>query len=105
MKIPFGVVLGLALVAGAPAMAATALPNRVALIVGANRPGPGRLPLQHAYRDADRMVEVLTTVGRFSRQNVSLLHDPSASEVLAVIDRYAAAPRAAGESLFFFYYS
>jgi len=95
--------LVLALLALSPVPAA-ALPHRVAVLVGANQPGPGRRPLQHAYHDAEQMAEVLAAVGRFPAGQIHLLRDPSPEEVLALLQRSAALLRFS-DSLLYFYYS
>jgi hypothetical protein len=100
--------LTLALVAAlATAASAAPLPplaQRVAVLVGANQPGEGRQPLQHAHRDAEQMAEVLVTVGRFDRERVHVLRDPTPAQVLALIERYGRELRQP-DSLFYFYFS
>lgn len=92
-----------ALLALAPA-ASPPLPHRVAVLVGANQPGPGRRALQHAHHDAEQMAEVLAAVGRFPAGQIHVLRDPAPEEVLALLQRSAAQLRAP-DSLLYFYYS
>lgn len=92
-----------ALVAVAP-LASPPLPHRVAVLVGANQPGPGRHPLQHAYHDAEQMAEVLAAVGRFPAAQIHVLRDPAPEEVLALLQSSSALLRAP-DSLLYFYYS
>jgi hypothetical protein len=98
----------LGLVPSGAAAASRPAGARVALLVGANQPAPGRKPLRHAHRDAERMAESLLSVGRFAREHVHVLRDPAPAEVLALIDRYSARGRGGaqgGGALFYFYYS
>lgn len=95
--------LVLALLALSP-QPAPPLPHRVAVLVGANQPGPGRRPLLHAHHDAAQMAEVLAAVGRFPAGQIHLLRDPAPQEVLALLQRSAALLRSP-DSLLYFYYS
>jgi hypothetical protein len=93
-----------------PATEPPALPPAAyALIVGSNAGGPGQKPLRYAESDAQRMAEVLVTLGGYDATRVTRLLAPSAGELAAEIDRLSAALQAharAGEpSRFFFYYS
>lgn len=90
--------LAVALVAPGP------LPHRVAVLVGANQPGPGRRPLAHAHRDAEQMAEVLAAVGRFRADRIHVLRDPAPADLLALLQRAGAQLRHP-DSLLYFYYS
>jgi hypothetical protein len=80
--------------------------KRVAVVIGANDAAPGRQPLRYAHTDAQRMADVLVRVGKFERADVQTLLDPKPAELLAAVDRAAAAAKASsGDSLFVFYYS
>ncbi|MEO8903735.1 MAG: caspase family protein [Polyangiaceae bacterium] len=80
--------------------------RKVAVVVGANLAPPGRVPLRYAHEDAQRVVEVLTSVGGFKPRDVQLLLDPAPAEVLAALDReLSAAGLRPEETLLFFYYS
>lgn len=83
--------------------------RRVALIVGANDGGPGRVKLRYAGSDAKALSRVLADVGGIDRRDAFVLLDPSPTQLLDGFrwaqDRVARA-RAAGERVqFLFYYS
>jgi hypothetical protein len=80
------------------------LPHRIAVLVGANQPGPGRRALQHAHHDAELMAEVLAAVGRFPADHIHVLRDPAPDDVLALL-RTSAAELRHPDSLLYFYYS
>jgi hypothetical protein len=80
--------------------------TRLAVVVGANRPPPGRATLRYAHEDARHVADVLSAVGGFSATNIKILLDPEPAAVLAALDRnLKAAEQRAGETLLFFYYS
>ena len=79
--------------------------GRVAVLVGANQAIAGRQPLRYAYRDAEKMADILTTVGDFDRARVHVLRDPDPRELLAVVQREIAAIANRPDTLFYFYYS
>jgi Caspase domain len=80
--------------------------RRLAVVVGANDPAPGRQPLRYAHADAQLMADTLERVGRFAKQDVQTLLEPRPADVLAALDRVAREAQAAGgESLLVFYYS
>lgn len=85
-------------VAGAPG-------QRVAILVGANRPSPGRRPLLHAHRDAARLADTLIAVGRFQADAVHVLRDPEPDVLLATIEQAARSIAGGTDSLLYFYYS
>lgn len=83
--------------------------RRVALIVGANDGGPGRVKLRYAGSDAKALSRVLADVGGIDRRDAFVLLDPNPTQFLDGFrwaqDRVAKA-RAAGERVqFLFYYS
>jgi hypothetical protein len=96
------------LAAGAGPAAAQDRPpvaNRVAVLVGANVPAPGRERLLFGHDDASKMASVLTSVAGFRKEDVFLLKDPSAGDLVTAL--HTAAERLADqpESLLYFYYS
>jgi hypothetical protein len=91
------------LVAG-PAWAQPA-PSRVAVLVGANLPAPGRAPLMFGHDDATKMASVLTTVAGFRQRDVFVLKDPSAADLLKAVRTAAERLADRPESLLYFYYS
>jgi hypothetical protein len=81
--------------------------RRYALVIGAN-PGWGAdRPLRYAETDAERIRDVLISLGGFTAERVTLLRDPDAAEVRAALRGLARTARdATGEdSLVFVYYS
>lgn len=87
------------------ASAASAEPaqRRVAIVVGANAPAPGRQPLRYAHTDAQRVADTLVRVGRFDAGDVHTLLDPHPAEILAAVDQ--ATQSASTDALLVFYYS
>ena len=78
--------------------------RRIAVLVGANDPPPGRQALRFAHDDANELADVLQRVGAFAAGDVHVLLDPHPADLLAAID--AAAQVAAGaDVMFVFYYS
>jgi hypothetical protein len=104
-----GAIVFLALLLGgaAPAWATPPGPmRRIALLVGANDPPPGRQALRFAHDDAQELAGVLEQVGGFATSDVHVLLDPSPGELLLALDGVARATAAAGgDVLFVFYYS
>jgi len=80
-------------------------PRRVAVLVGANAPALGRLPLRYAYRDAERLADALVRVGGFAPADVHILRDPPAQVLKATLSSEVSRLRGAADSLLFFYYS
>lgn len=78
---------------------------RHAVIVGVNGGPPGLAPLRYAEDDARRMAEVLTELGGFPAEQVTVLYGPDASELQSALSEHAAVARAAKDDLFLFYYS
>lgn len=98
--------VGAALLISRRASADPARTRRVAVIVGANEPAPGRQALRYAQSDAQLMADVLMRVGRFAKADVQTLLEPHPAEILAALDRAALELKAAGpDSLLVFYYS
>jgi hypothetical protein len=80
--------------------------RRVAILVGANDPPPGRSPLRYAHEDARRMADVLTRVGGFAPADVHVLLEPTRDEIDQVIASAAQSVKdAGGDVVFLFYYS
>jgi hypothetical protein len=77
----------------------------VAVVVGANGAAPGRRPLLYSHLDADRIAEVLRTVGGFRRENVQVLKDPTPAVLLTAVGEAVASVQGKPESLLYFYYS
>jgi caspase domain-containing protein len=80
-------------------------PPRIALVVGANGAPPGRKPLLFGHRDAENMADVLTSVGGFRAQDVSLLEDPSPAVLLAAVEDAIARLTDKPHAVLYFYYS
>jgi uncharacterized caspase-like protein len=84
-------------------------PVSYALIVGSNAGGAGQQPLRYAETDAQRVAEVLTTLGGYDAEHVTRLLQPTSAELfstLAQLETTLAAHAQAGEATrFFFYYS
>ncbi len=79
--------------------------QRHALIIGANL-GPASLePLRYAEDDARRLADVLTQLGGFPADEVTVLYGPDVAEVQAALGRHATLARGAEDDLFVFYYS
>jgi hypothetical protein len=98
--------LGVALLVFPTLAAATPAMRRIAVVVGANTPPPGRPALRYAYDDARDLVSVLEQVGGFRAADVHLLLDPTPAELLTTLDGVAQALAVAeGEALVLFYYS
>jgi len=88
------------------AAAAPQAMRRVALVVGANAPPPGREALHFAHDDASGLASVLEQVGGFAADDVHVLLDPHPPELLAALDAVAKTAASAGRDvLFVFYYS
>ncbi len=86
-------------------LSAIAAQPRHALIIGANT-GPQALgSLRYAEDDARRMAEVLTELGGFPADRVTVLYGPDVAEVSSALTRHAGLARAADDDLFVFYYS
>ncbi len=84
-------------------------PHSYALLVGSNQAGPGQQPLQYAVQDALRVRQVLVELAGFEAQDIQLIEDPSADDLLQSLDALAGrlAVHAAQEedALVIFYYS
>jgi hypothetical protein len=78
--------LGLLLAPGAARAEGAFTARRVAIVVGANAPAPGRKPLRFAHQDARAVADVLRSQGGFAGEDVRLLFDPEPGEVLGALD-------------------
>lgn len=86
-------------------VSALAAAPRHALIIGENN-GPSAMGiLRYAEDDARRMAEVLTQLGDFPADQVTVLYGPDLAEVQAALARHAEIARKADDDLFLFYYS
>jgi len=63
--------------------------SRFAVVVGARLGDPSETPLRYARRDAERMAEVLETVGDVDATRLWLLIDPRPQEIERALDRVA----------------
>ncbi|HEY2518351.1 MAG TPA: caspase family protein [Polyangiaceae bacterium] len=80
--------------------------RRIAILVGANDPPPGRPALRYAHDDATDLAEVLQHAGGFAPGDVHVLLDPHPRDLSAALDDVARAAAAAkGDVFFVFYYS
>ncbi len=95
--------------AAAVAPEASPVTRRIALIVGVNDGGIGRVKLRYAGSDARSLARVLVELGGLAREDEVVLLEPSQAELLAGFTRAQALverARAAGERVqFVFYYS
>lgn len=90
-------------------LAAGPEPAAYALVVGSNPGGAGQADLRFAERDAERIATLLTELGRYPAENVSLVLEPSRETLEAALatirgnlERHAAAGE---QARLFFYYS
>ena len=80
--------------------------RRIAVIVGANDPAPGRQALRYAHTDAQLMADVLERVGRFAKADIQVLLEPHPGDIQSALDRAARdVQTSGGDALLFFYYS
>jgi Caspase domain len=80
--------------------------RRIAVVVGANDPPPGRAALRYAHDDATELAAVLEQVGEFAPADVHLLLDPTPAALLGALDDVGKTAAAqGGDVLFVFYYS
>ncbi|MFH1809924.1 MAG: caspase family protein [Pseudomonadota bacterium] len=88
---------------------ARAVTERLALLVSNNFGGDGLATLRYAGRDAQRMAEVLSSLGGFSPHNVAHLENPAAPDVLRALRELEAKvghiQHRGDEALVLFYYS
>jgi hypothetical protein len=84
-------------------------PSAYAILVGSRGGGEGQRDLRFAGLDAQRMAELLVELGRYQRDRIRLLLDPTTAEIWTAFDEVEAelaARSAAGErGRFLFYYS
>jgi hypothetical protein len=88
-------------------LAATAAAGTVrhALVVGANDGGGVLAPLRYAETDAERLASLLTELGDFDDELVTVLYRPTEAELRAALARHAAIAESWDDDLFVFYYS
>jgi hypothetical protein len=80
--------------------------QRYAVLVGANPGWSSDRPLRYAEADAERVRDVLVTLGGFSADHVALLRDPDTNEVRATLrDLIRSTQGQSEDTLVFFYYS
>lgn len=78
---------------------------RHALVVGANDGGGVLPPLKYAETDAERMASLLTELGEFDEELVTVLYQPTEAELRAALAHHAAVAEEWDDDLFTFYYS
>ena len=82
------------------------MPKRYAIVVGSNSKVEDRPGLRFSHKDARAFAQVLLEVGQFSKEDVSLLLDPSPEKVLEALDHSIAQSRQSGsKAMLLFYYS
>ncbi|HTL31541.1 MAG TPA: caspase family protein [Kofleriaceae bacterium] len=80
--------------------------QRYAVLVGANPGWSSDRPLRYAEDDAERVRDVLVTLGGFPEDHVALLRDPDTNEVRATLRDLTNNTKGSSEdTLVFFYYS
>src|SRR5262245_64881557 len=80
--------------------------QRYAIVIGSNPGWSSDRPLRFAENDAERMRDVLVSLGGFSSDRVALLRDPDTSEVRATLrDLARTAQSTTEDTLVFIYYS
>jgi len=79
---------------------------RLAVVVGSNTAVEGRAALRYAHADAHEVADVLLATGRFAKDDVAVLLDPTPDAVLSALAAAAARARESKRpALFVFYYS
>jgi hypothetical protein len=78
---------------------------RHALVVGANDGGGVLAPLRYAETDAERVASLLTELGEFDDELVTVLYRPTEQELREALARHAAIAESWDDDLFLFYYS
>jgi len=79
--------------------------TRHALVVGSNDGGPGLPRLRYAESDAERLRAVLTELGGFEPEAITILREPSRDELLVALRDHAWISEQVDEDMFVFYYS
>lgn len=89
------------------APAAAYAEQRYAVLIGSNPGWSQDRPLRYAENDAERMRDVLVSLGGFAADRVTLLRDPSTAEVRAALRKLGNVARdsANEDTLVFIYYS
>src|SRR5262245_52906526 len=96
----------LVVVALAVAHRAAFAEQRYALVVGANPGWSSDRPLRYAENDAERVRDVLVSLGGFAPDRVVMLRDPDTSEVRSTLrDLVRIAQNSSEDSFIFLYYS
>lgn len=78
---------------------------RHAVVVGANLGGGTLDPLRYAERDAESFAQVLTELGGFSPEHVTVLYQPDIDTLRRALAHHAALSSEVDQDLFVFYYS
>jgi len=81
--------------------------QRYALVIGSNPGWSQDRPLRYAEHDAERIRDVLVSLGNFASDRVTLLRDPTTADVRSALRRLAATARdsSAEDTVVFVYYS
>jgi len=99
-------IVALAVVALVAAAGAAHAEQRYALVIGANPGWSQDRPLRYAENDAERVRDVLVSLGGFAGDRIELLRDPDTADVRATLRRLARAVDGASDTtLVFVYYS
>ena len=109
MRWTYLVFLGVWLCATRPVLAQTAAGEGFALVVGSNQGGPGQSTLRYAQDDAERVSDLLHSLGGYDEKRVERLVQPTAAGLRAALEhvREQIEPLAqsGAQTRFFFYYS
>jgi len=100
--------LALLALVGAPLRAFAEEPPaliRHAVVVGANLGGGMLDPLRYAERDAEAFAAVLSELGGFAEERVTVLYQPTVAQLREALAAHAALAETTDEDLFVFYYS
>jgi uncharacterized caspase-like protein len=81
--------------------------QRYAIVIGSNPGWSQDRPLRYAEHDAERIRDVLVSLGNFASDRVTLMRDPTTAEVRSALRRLALTARdsSAEDTLVFVYYS
>ena len=90
---------------GIPSIADAQEPVRHALVIGANDGGGTLTPLRYGERDAEQFARVLSELGGFSEEKVTVLYQPDQDTMRQALAHHAAIAEAAPDDLFVIYYS
>lgn len=78
---------------------------RHALVIGANDGGGTLEPLKYAERDAEQFLDVLTELGGFPAEHVTVLYQPDRETVRDALAYHATLAETSDDDLFVLYYS